>query len=221
VTEPLSMELTTRHGGGDESRPAAPRPEPLIGQSTTLEAPSERVVITRHAFDWGEGVEPDEATGARIQALGDRLALGVWFLNLRFTVSSRTVSAEFFRAARHARSQWLKQVRGSISLQRETRSVVARARRSSMMYALGLGAEGLHANLSLSSLSAEERLDVLQDGRIAKQLTFSGLMFIDGDHILPRTWNAMADELLGPEPPAKKSAHRHPTTRSTSEAPRN
>ncbi len=215
----LSKETPAQAGGVNRSRPTFSRPDILVRLTPTLRDPFGLVVVATHHPNWDSSADLLDEVEVRLSLLGNLASNGAWFLNPGFTVSSSTVSAEFFRAARHARSQWLKQVRGSISLQRETRSVVARARRSAILYALGLGAEGLHANLSLSSLSAEERQEVQEDGRTAKQLTFSGVMYIGGDPIQPRTWNSMADELLGPEPPARKSAHRRPATRSAPEPP--
>jgi hypothetical protein len=51
-------------------------------------------------------------------------------------------------------------------------------------------------------------------------MSFSGIMIIGGNHILPRTWYQMATALLGPEPLPGIRANRRRATRSTPGAPR-
>ncbi len=223
MPKPLLSHRPTRARDGERPRPASLNPDILVRLTPTLRDPFGLVVVATHHPNWDSSADLLDETEAHLSLLGNLTSNGAWFLNPCFTVSSRTVSAEFFRAARHARSQWLKEVRQSISLRREARAVSAHGRRVALVEIDRADSEAPSFNLSdlpRSTLSAEQRLEVLSAGHLARQMAFSGLMIIDGDHVLPRTWNQMADELLGPEPPARKSAHRRPATRSTPEAPR-
>ncbi len=52
---------------------------------------------------------------------------------------------------------------------------------------------------SMSGLSAFQRLEVINAGRTAKNLAFGGILFLDGELIPPRTWQAQADQFLVPD----------------------
>ena len=174
-------------------------PDRLIKPIPTLQEPFQPVV-SKHDLDWGASGELLDATAGRFQLLGDQLHRGAWFLCPRYTVHSPTPSEAFFRAARDARGKWLKEARQSISLRREARSVAALARRAALADIHPAGAEGHPASPPLASLTPEQRLDVLKAGHVARQLAFSGIMIIGGDHVLPRTWNRMAEEILTTNP---------------------
>ena len=219
MPKPLTSQPPTRARGGDRPRAVPSNPDILVRLTPTLEDPFQLVVVSKHIPDWGTSGELQEVTEARLQLLGNMILKGAWFLNPGFTVNSQAASAEFFRDARHARRDWLRQTRQSISLRREARSVVAKARQVALADLDLTGDEGSSQRTPLTSLTPDQRLDVLKAGHIAKQMTFSGLMIIDGDHVLPRTWNQMADEFLGPEPPARSRVHRRRATQFTPAAP--
>jgi len=219
MPRPLTSQSAKRARGVDRPRSVSSNPDILVRLTPTLEDPCQLVVVSKHDLDWETSEELLEATEALYHLLGGQLFVGAWFLCPRFTVSSQAVSAEFFRAARQARSQWLKQVRGSISLQREARSVVARARRVALADTALAEINGQPDSPPPTALTPEQRLDVLRAGHIAKQMTFSGLMIIGGCHVLPRTWNQMAEGLLGPEQTTRSRVHRRRATQSTPAAP--
>jgi hypothetical protein len=50
----------------------------------------------------------------------------------------------------------------------------------------------------LAELPPNLRPEVLRSGHLAKQLAYSGVLFIEGDIIPPRTWQVRADQLLNP-----------------------
>ncbi len=189
-------------------------PDLLIKPTPTLPDPGRLVVVSKHDLDWATSAELLEATEGRFQLLGERLHRGAWFLSPRYTVHSPAVSAAFFRAARDVRGRWLKEVRQSISLRREARSVVALARRDALteIQSAAPGGSSLKLpDLSRPTLTKEQQLDVLLAGHVARQMAFSGIMFIAGDLVPPRTWNQLADQLLGPEPAPKVSLNRRRT----------
>ena len=210
MPKPLTSQPPEQARGGHRPRSAPSNPDIVVRLTPTLEDPFQLVVVSKHIPDWGTSVELLEETEARIQMLGNRISNGTWFLNPRFTVHASAPSAEFFRDARHARSEWLKEVRGSISLQRESRSVVARARRIALADLDLAGTEPPPLSPPPARVTPQERLEARQFGHIAKQLTFSGIIFIEGEYVLPRTWNALADQLLGPERlPRRRPRQRH------------
>jgi hypothetical protein len=49
-------------------------------------------------------------------------------------------------------------------------------------------------SLGLSGLTGALRREVIQAGRTAKNLAFGGVLFIDGELIPPRVWQAMTEE---------------------------
>ena len=210
MPEPLTGQRSTGTRGIDRPPDVSFSPDIVVRRTPTLADPFQFVTTTRHDLDWATSDELQQGTEARIQMLGNRISNGTWFLNPRFTVHASAPSAEFFRDARQARSEWLKEVRGSISLQRESRSVVTRARRVALADLDLAGTEPPPLSPPPASATPQERLEARQFGHIAKQLTFTGIMFIKGEHVLPRTWNALADQLLGPERlPRRRPRQRH------------
>ena len=205
-----------------------PRPEgspmPDNFNPPTPQDPNQPVVVSPHDFDWGAGSDLVDATERHLLALGDSILHGAWFVTPATTVHAPTASAVFFRDAREARGRWLRQSRQSLSnggQRREARSVAALARRAALadIHAADPVVPPDSPVPSPSNLAPERRLNVRQAGQIARQFAFSGVMIIDGAHIPPRTWNRMADELLGPEPPSRPCAHLRPATRSTPGSP--
>jgi len=169
--------------------------------------PAESVEITSHRLDWGASRDLGELTAQRCLLLGDRLRRGAWFLCPRFTVYSPTKSADFFRAAREARSHWLMQARrvmGKGDLRREKHKAERLGRRAAYLDLAQPVVEGGPHEIppevvNLSDLPRDQREAVFLGGMLGKEMALTGIMFIDGDHILPWTWNRMADELLRTE----------------------
>src|SRR5690349_8475355 len=106
MTPPRPRRVTT---------PTRPRPEDTLMPDVVRQTirvrriPGESVELTTHRLDWGTSRELGDLTAARCLLLGRRLERGAWFLCPKFTVYSATPSADFFRAAREARSHWLMQ----------------------------------------------------------------------------------------------------------------
>ena len=170
--------------------------------------PGESIEITTHRLDWGTSRDLGELSAERCFHLGQRLQRGAWFVCPKFTVYSATPSADFFKAAREARSHWLMQVRrvmGKGDPRREKRKVERRGRRAAYLdlqapVVNGRPPERPPEAISLSDLPENQRSAVFVGGMLAKEFAFTGVMFIDGNHILPWTWNQMADDLLPPRP---------------------
>ena len=210
MPKPLARQPLERARGVDRPPAVSSPPDIVVRLTPTLADPFQFVATTRHDLDWATSDELQQGTEARIQMLGNLILKGAWFLNPRFTVHSSAPSAEFFRAARHARSEWLKEVRGSISLRRESRSVVAKARRIALADLDLAGTEPPPLSPPPAWATPQESLEARQFGHIAKQLAFTGIMFIEGEHVLPRTWNALADQFFGPERlPRRRPRQRH------------
>lgn len=168
--------------------------------------PDQPVTVRHHRVDW-EADDLAEITARRAMDLGPRLQQGCWYLTPRYTASSPTPTAEFFAKIRELRSTWLRtcrQIQGPSGQRLLGRQAVREGR-------LGAGLEIATAphphrrreTILLRDLPADQRRDVVEAGQVARQLAFSGIMFIDGEHVPPRTWNQTADELLGPEPLAR------------------
>lgn len=172
-------------------------PDLIVHWTPTLQNPCQVVVVSRHDFDWGTSGDLVDATEKHYQLLGDRLGQGSWFLCQRYTVYSQAASKRFFQEARGARSRWLKEARQSLSQRREARSIAARGRLAALTDLPGYSPELGSTNQPLPTLDRKHLRQVRQSGQIAKQMAFSGLMIIDGNHIDPTTWNRMDEELCG------------------------
>jgi hypothetical protein len=188
--------------------------------------PGESIEFTTHRLDWGTSRDLGELSAERCLHLGQRLQRGAWFVCPKFTVYSATPSADFFKAARGARSQWLMQVRrvmGQGDPRREKRKTERRGRRAAYLDLQGLVANGRPPErppeaISLSDLPEDQRAAVFVGGILAKEFAFTGVMFIDGNHVLPWTWNRLADGLLGPEPTPRGHQRRRRVDPATTQA---
>lgn len=178
-------------------------PDLIVHWTPTLQDPCQVVVVAKYDFKWGTNGEIIDATEQLFQLLGDQLGQGSWFLCPRYSVYSQVASKPFFQEARGAQSRWLREATKSISLRREARNVVAKGQRAALCDLLGYSAVRPSANLPRPTLNSEQLRHVRQAGRIAKQMAFSGLMIIDGEHIDPTTWNRMADKPCGRRPTLK------------------
>jgi len=165
------------------------------------------VSVRRHRVDW-ECADLAEVTAQRAMSLGSKLANGCWFLNPRFTVSSPAPTAEFFRTVLSLRSSWLRtcrQVLGNYGQRRLSRQAERQGRQGAILAINPDAAEKDRSHrppqsVPLSDLPDDQRREVIEAGQIAKGLGFAGVLFIEGDSIPPRTWQARADELLNAEP---------------------
>jgi len=176
------------------NKPSPIKPEPI-----------QPVSVRRHRVDW-EANDLAEVTAQRAMSLGPKLANGCWFLNPRFTVSSPAPTAGFFRTVLNLRSSWLRtcrQVLGNHGQRQLARQVESQGRQGPILAMNPIAAEEdpCHRHpqtVPLSDLPDDQRRKVIEAGQVAKQLGLSSILFIDGDPIPPRTWQARADELLNP-----------------------
>jgi hypothetical protein len=167
------------------------------------------VRVHRHIVDWeASDLDLAELTAQRAVTLAPQIAAGCWFLNPRYTVSSPAPTAEFFRTVVNLRSTWLRtcrEVQGASCQRHLARQVVRRGRLGAITPIDPIADPGPFTDLSsrsvsLADLPDDQRREVIEAGQIAKMLAYSGILFIEGQPIPPRTWQAKADELLNPTP---------------------
>ena len=167
------------------------------------------VRVKRHRVDW-EASDLDLAgiTAQRAATLAPRIATGCWYLNPRYTVSSSAPLAEFFRTVLNLRATWLRtcrEVQGTSGQRHLARQVESNGRLAATLpidpfTSLGISSHGSPHSVLIGDLPDDQRREVVEAGQIAKMLAYSGIMFIDGNPIPPRTWQARANELLKPNP---------------------
>ncbi len=172
--------------------------------SPTKPRPIAPVRVRRHPVDWGTISDLDDITAERMVSLGPKLATGSWYLNARFTVSSPAPTPEFFKRVIELRSAWLRTCRQTLSIygQRQEARKLRRKGQRAAFAELHMTEEDRTQSqrppevIPWTTLSEAERQEVLQCGRLAKNFAFSGVLFINGDLIPPRTWQAMADTII-------------------------
>lgn len=161
------------------------------------------VTVLRHNIDWEDPSDLGSITGKRALSLGDEFLRGSWYLNPRYTVHSPVPSAEFYQKARKARSSWLRtarQVLGNYGQRCLSRQVEREGRQAailSVMESTG-GRVATRQELDsvrLSNLSRIHRSEVIEAGHLANQLAFSGILYIDGQPVPPRAWQAEPDPM--------------------------
>ncbi|SIO63369.1 hypothetical protein SAMN05444166_7326 [Singulisphaera sp. GP187] len=139
-------------------------------------------------------------------------------MNPRYTVHAVAPPAAFFRKVREIQGSWLRTCRLSMhnrGLREEARKLERQGRRVALVEFESIKAGEAHHErppevLLLSDLTEAERREAVQCGQLAKQAAFSGLMFIDGALIAPRTWQSQADKLLATTPASTIiKTHRH------------
>jgi len=169
--------------------------------------PIQPVRVQRHKVNWeASDLDLAEITGQRAISLAPQIATGCWFLNPRYTVSSPAPTAEFFQTVLRLRSTWLRTCRqilgnsGQRSLVRQSESLGRRGTLLDFSPELAVGADDDQPSWSVqrSGLSKDQRREVIQAGQFAKQLSFSGILFIDGNLIQPSTWQASAELVVFP-----------------------
>jgi hypothetical protein len=175
----------------------------MINFNATNPEPISPVTVSRHPVDWDSSIDLDEVTALRASSLGNELTWGCWYLNPRFTVYSPAPTTEFFHKVLELRSSWLRTTRQALSTpgQRREARKVARQGRLASVPEISLSCNDSTStqpspdSLSCSLLTNSKRLEVIQAGRMSKSLAFSGVLFIDGELIPPRTWQTMARDL--------------------------
>ena len=170
--------------------------------SPTLPKPVQPVRVKRHRVDW-EASDLDLAgiTAQRAVSLAPRIATGCWYLNPRYTVSSPSPSAEFFRTMLNLRASWLRtcrEVQGTSGQRHLARQVVSKGRLVATLpidpiRSLGVSSHGSLHPVVIEDLPDDQRREVIESGQIAKMLAYSGILFIHGDLVTPRTWQARAE----------------------------
>jgi len=166
--------------------------------------PIQPVRVQRHKVNW-EASDLDLAgiTAQRAISLAPQIATGCWFLNPRYTVSSSAPTAEFFRTVLRLRSSWLRtcrQVLGNSGQRHLARQVVSKGRLGAILLgdptdALGVPSDLPPRSVPIADLSDDQRREMIEAGQIAKTLAYSGILFIDGNPVPPRTWQARAEEV--------------------------
>ena len=187
---------------------ASLRPGPLL--------PGLLVEVSKFDYDCGTDGNPGDLTEHRLALLGDALNLGAWFLNPIYLVKAPSPSIEFYKAARQARRRWLDWTRQSLSnhgLRSQGRQAEHGGRRAALVSLdqpdnLDDDPRFVSRPIRLSGLSQEQRREVLQSGRFAKQMAYTGMMIIDGEVITPKTWHRWATELIHPDRPGITIAPR-------------
>jgi len=181
--------------------------------------PIQPVRVKRHRVDWeASDLDLADITGQRAVTLAAQIATGCWFLNPRYTVSSPAPTAEFFRTVLKLRSTWLRtcrDIQGTSGQRHLAHQVVRKGRLGAILPIDPIAVPGHPSHLPLRSvpiadLPDDQRREVIEAGQIAKTLAYSGILFIDGNLIPPRTWQARADELLnsGPDVPVTITPRR-------------
>lgn len=187
---------------------ASLRPGPLL--------PGLVVEVSKFGYDCEIDGNPGELTEQRLALLGDALYLGAWFLNPIYLVKAPSPSIEFYKAARQARSRWLDWVRQSLrnhGLRSQGRQAEREGRKAALVSLdqpdnLDDDPRFISRPTHLSGLTPEQRREVLQSGRFAKQLGYTGMMIIDGEVITPKTWHRWATDLIHPNRPEITIARR-------------
>ena len=169
--------------------------------------PVQPVTVRRHRVDWeASDFDLAKVTAQRAMSLGPQLARDCWYLNARYTVFSPTPSAAFLRTVLERRSAWLHACRQILSTYGQ-RQEARKLRRQGQLDALielhpTTAGEGECKTppkiIPWSMLTEAERQELIENGRLAKQLGFSGVLFSNGELVAPRTWQKLADELLSP-----------------------
>ena len=188
------------------NHPAQPLPDPAC-----------LVRVQRHWVDW-EAIDLAEATARRARRFHQAIARGSWYLSPRYTVSCPAPTAEFFRKVGELQSAWLhatRQVLGNQVQRHLSRQVVRDGRLGAILLACpDLAGGALAARRrnpsSLSGLDRDQRDAVVQAGHLAKALALTGVLFIDGALVPLRTWQAMADQWLGPGRSRRRPRRRRP-----------
>ena len=161
------------------------------------------VTVRRHRVDW-ETDDLAELTAQRAITLDLKLQQGCWYLNPRFTVSCPAPTAEFFAKVKELRSAWLRtcrQVQSKPGHRYQARQAKREGRRGALlMIDPEIATEVPHHRPGepafLAELPPDRRSEILRSGHLAKQLAYSGVLFIDGEIIPPHTWQTQADQLL-------------------------
>ena len=162
------------------------------------------VRVQRHRVDWeANNFDLSNLTGERINRQAGEIVTGCWYFNPRYTVSSPTPTVEFFQKVISTRSTWLRtcrQVQGKSGQRHLARRTEQRGRLSSLLPNTPGSGDEVHADwrgtpLSLSGLSPTVKRDIAEAGHLAKGLGYAGVLFIDGQLIPPRVWQAKADHL--------------------------
>lgn len=190
----------------------------LLGRMTQgIAGQTPRVGVSKHSLDWERIDRIGDAITRRLEKLGDRIQLGSWYLNPRYSVWSESGTADFFAEALEARNKWLLQARQALS-NRGFRDQARQAEREGILVGLlGLTRVDYETDpedpripgaTNLSDLSPGQRREVLASAHLSRQLTAGGVMFIDGELIDPRAWQARADALMAPGDPRSISWHR-------------
>ena len=184
------------------------RPGPLL--------PGLLFEVSKFSYDCGTDGNPGDLTEQRLALLGDALCQGAWFLNPIYLVKAPSPSIEFYKAARQARRRWLDWTRQSLrnhGLRSQGRQAEHGGRRAALVSLdqpvnLDDDLRFVSRPIRLSGLSPEQRWEVLQSGRFAKQMAYTGMMIIDGEVITPKTWHRWATDLIHPNRPGITIAPR-------------
>jgi len=174
------------------------------------------VEVSKFGYDCEIDGNPGDLTEQRLSLMGDALYLGAWFLNPIYLVKAPSPSIEFYKAARQARSRWLDWVRQSLrnhGLRSQARQAEWEGRKAALVSFdqpdnLDDDPRFISPPTHLSGLTPEQRREVLQSGRFAKQLGYTGMMIIDGEVITAKTWHRWATDLIHPNRPEITTAHR-------------
>lgn len=176
-----------------------------VPASPILDGP---VTTMQHVVDWGTSSDLDDITSRRAWALAPLIAIGCWFLNPRFSVWSQSPTAAFFAEVRKVQASWLNSTWRVIKKKgqrTEARQTEQKGRRAAFLGLTPAPSEGHRPQapskaIPLGRLSSDQRKGVIEGGKLAKQLAFGGVLFINGELKDPPTWNRLADELLNPDP---------------------
>jgi hypothetical protein len=184
-----------------------PMPDPIVPSHERGSSTSADLEVKKFHLHWATSRDLGDVTGERFSNLGHLIFRGAWFLNPLFSVHAPTPSAEFFRAALKSRSQWLRTSRQVLSNHGQryiAREAERLGRKAAYLTVLNADPERdqdeeYSESLRFPDFTGDLKAEVLAYGKIAKQFAFSGVMFIDGNHIDPRTWYSLADQLLHPD----------------------
>jgi hypothetical protein len=183
-----------------------------------LPVPGTDVEFVQHRIDWDTTSDLAGLTERRLSALGDSINHGAWYLNPGYSVHAPEPSADFFRVARYAQAQWLRQARQTLSnrgQRREARKAEYEGRRAALCDLAPARNDLLRPQappqvVRLGEVSRDLYHPVRESGYLSRRLASSGVMFIDGDLIAPKVWNRRADELLSPgKKPRLTIVNRH------------
>ena len=172
--------------------------------SPTLPEPIRPVRVKRHRIDWeASDLDLAEITAQRAATLAPQIATGLWFLNPQYTVSSAAPSPEFFRTVLNLRASWLRtcrEVQGTSGQRHLARQVINKGRLAATLTIDPVAGLDIPSHLSsrsvlVADLPDEQRRVAIEAGQIAKMLAYSGILFIDGNPVPPRTWQVMHEGL--------------------------